>query len=337
MAFFYNYISRRLYLVNAKENAIKIIRFDHPERVVSGPPVYQLCYHGCNHEGFEGGGDGSVVGSQWSDIWGTVWHKIHDGVMGLPKGYPLADIENLKHYKFPDPNDERICKKIYQMAESFQGGDVFLGGSHRDTLWEKAYMLVGMDNMAMYFLSEPEFARDVLHKIMDFQMEIAQHYMKIGIEFASLGDDLGTQLGSLLGPKVVNEFLVPEYKRLFNFYKERNVLIGFHSCGNIESVIETFMMLGVDILNPIQATANNLDEIRARTKGRMSLQGGVSSATIMDGPVDRIVEEVKKRMKQLGQDGGYFCCPDQGMPFPKEHIDAVYKAVNDYGHYPLKD
>ncbi|HGJ63942.1 TPA: hypothetical protein ENS27_00975 [bacterium] len=90
------------------------------------------------------------------------------------------------------------------------------------------------------------------------------------------------------------------------------------------------------MLNPIQATANNLDHIRTITNGRMTLQGGVSSAVIMDGPVEKIVEEVRRRMWQLGQDGGYFCSPDQGMPFPKEHIDAVYNAVVEYGSYPLE-
>lgn len=322
--------------MNAKENALRIINFDNPERITAGPPVYTLCYHGCNHEGFDGGGDGSPVGTTWLDIWGTEWHKIHEGVMGLPKGCPLDEIENLKSYQWVDPNDERICKKIYEMAENFNGGDAFLGGSHRDTLWEKAYMLVGMENMSMYFLTEPEFAKEILHSIMDFQIGIAQHYIKLGIEFVSLGDDLGTQRGALLGPKVLNEFFVPEYKRLFNFYRERNVLIGFHSCGNIESVIETFMELGVDVLNPIQATANNLDYIRAITKGRMTLQGGVSSAVIMNGPVEKIVEETRNRMWQLGKDGGYFCSPDQGMPFPKEHIEAIYQAIDEYGVYPLK-
>jgi len=42
-------------------------------------------------------------------------------------------------------------------------------------------------------------------------------------------------------------------------------------------------------------------------------------------------------MRQLGQDGGYFCSPDQGMPFPREHIDAVYRAVDEYGRYPIDD
>jgi len=321
--------------VNAKENALRIIRFDHPERVVSGIPAYNIHYHGCHHRSFDGGGDGSPVGSRWFDIWGTGWRKIHADVMGLPDINPLSEVGNLKSYSWPEPDDERICGKIYQMADEFPGGDWFLAGSHRDTLWEKSYMLVGMENMMMYFFTEPEFVREVLHRIMDFQLSIAEHYIKLGVEFASLGDDLGTQRGPLINPEIIDEFFVPEYERLFRRYRDEGVLIGFHSCGSIGSFMDMFMELGVDILNPIQATANDLDEIRAITYGRMALEGGVSSATIMAGPVDKIHAEVQQRLWQLGRNGGYFCRADQGMPYPKAHIDALYEAIEKYGHYPI--
>ena len=32
---------------------------------------------------------------------------------------------------------------------------------------------------------------------------------------------------------------------------------------------------------------------------------------------------------------GYFCGPDQGMPFPPENIAALWRAAETYGHYPL--
>jgi hypothetical protein len=67
----------------------------------------------------------------------------------------------------------------------------------------------------------------------------------------------------------------------------------------------------------------------------MTLQGGVSSAIIMEGPVDQIVEEVRLRLWQLGKDGGYFCGADQGMPYPEAHIRAVSEAIEKYGRYPL--
>jgi uroporphyrinogen decarboxylase len=100
-------------------------------------------------------------------------------------------------------------------------------------------------------------------------------------------------------------------------------------------VLETLMDLGVDVLNPVQATANDLDEVRRLTAGRMALQGGVSTATIMAGPAERIVAEARRRMWQLGRHGGYFCGPDQGMPFPPAHIEALRRTVEQYGRYPL--
>ena len=324
--------------MNARENALRIIRFDHPERVVSAPPLFDIHYHGCHHRGFgeQQGGHDSPVGSRWVDIWGTGWHKVQHGVMGMPVNFPLAGIDQLNAYVWPDPDDDRICGRIYQMAESFPGGDVFLGGSHRNALWEKIYKLVGMENSLIYLFTEPGFMKEVFHRIMDFHMGIAEHYIKVGVELVTLSEDLGTQRGPLFSPQIVDGFLVPEYERLFAFYRERNVLTKVHSCGNVEALLEMFMDLGVDILNPIQATANDLSSVRDATNGRMALQGGVSSATIMDGPADRIVDEVRTRIWQLGQDGGYFCGPDQGLPFPEAHRGAVDRAIEEYGLYPLR-
>ena len=322
--------------MNARENALRIIRFDHPERVVGGPPIHNLCYHGCHHRGFNGGGHDCPVGTRWTDIWGTEWHKELDGVMGFPRGHPLADVSQLKRYGWPDPDDERIISKVYRMAQDFPGGDQFLGGQHRDTLWEKSYMLVGMEALMAYFITEPGFVREVLHRIMDFQLGIAQHYLGLGVEFVSLGDDLGTQQGPLLSPEIVSTFLLPEYRRLFSLYKGHNVLISFHCCGNLDAVVDMFLDLGVDVLNPVQVTANDLDRVRGVTQGRMALSGAVSTATIMAGPPEQIVAEVRERLRQLGRLGGYFCGPDKGLPFPREHIDALWATVEKFGGYPLR-
>ena len=324
--------------MNDKDNALRIIRFDHPERVVSRVPAYTLKYQGCDHEEISGVlGDDHPAGATWTDIWGTVWHKEMDGVMGFPRGCPLAEVQQLAGYRWPDAGHERICRRIDNMARSFPGGDLFIGGSHRDTLWEKSYMLVGMENMMIYLHTEPGYAREILHRIMDFQLGIARHYAGLGVEIVFMGDDLGTQRAPLLSPRIIADFFVPEYERLFSFYRQRGVLVEFHSCGHIEWMLETFMRLGVNILNPLQASANDLGRVRAITRGRMALAGGVSSATIMDGPVQSITREVRERMWLLGQDGGYFCRSDQGLPFPPEHVAAMDEAIERYGRYPLQE
>lgn len=194
-------------------------------------------------------------------------------------------------------------------------------------------MLVGMENMMYYFYEEPEYAAEILHRIMDFQLGIAKHYIAVGVEVVSLGDDMGTQYSLLFSREIFDRFLRPEYERLFSFYHDRGVLINFHSCGHIEPLLDTFIELGVDILNPVQATANNLARVIEKTHGKMALQGGISTALLMDGPTEAIRATVRDTIALLGKDSGYFCFPDQVLPFPQEHLDALWDAVREFGRY----
>ena len=259
--------------------------------------------------------------------------------MGFPRGNPLADFPAaMRTFRWPDPDDERIIARLYEQAEQYTAEGLdnhFLVGAHRDLLWEKAYMLVGMETLMCAFLTEPEATRELLQRIMDFQLGIARHYAAVGVEMIRCSDDLGMQTGPLLSPEIVAEFLVPQYRRIFQFHKSRGTLISFHSCGHIMHLLDTFMDIGVDILNPIQATANDLEEVRRVTRNRLVLEGAVNSAIIFEGPPARIRRLVRQRLWQLGRDGGYFCGADQGMPFPPEHIKALHEAVEEYGVYPL--
>ena len=322
-----------------RENALEVIRFGSPERVPWGVPTRRISYLGCDHQGYEGGGHHQPVGSKWTDIWGTEWRREHEGVMGFPRGYPLAEFPAaMKSYEWPDPDDERLVSTLYEQAGAAkaEGTDGrFLSGAHRDTLWEKSYMLVGMEDLMVYLYTEREAVRELFHRIMDFQLGIAAHYAAAGVEMVGLGDDLGMQSGPLLGPDIVEEMLVPEYRRLCDFHRSGGRLIHFHSCGQVTHLLETFIGLGIDVLNPVQATANDLDEFHRVTRGRMAIHGGVDSALIVDGPPGRIRELVRERIWQLGRDGGYFCGPDQGMPWPESHIEAARAACEEYGRYPL--
>ena len=120
--------------MNAKENALRNLHFDHPERITRGLPAYTLNYLESNGESSAGDGHESPQGTYWVDNWGTRWHKQLEGVMAFPCGFPLAELRSLKVYHWPDPNDERMCGQIYRMAKAFSGGDLFLAGDNTLTL-----------------------------------------------------------------------------------------------------------------------------------------------------------------------------------------------------------
>lgn len=313
-----------------KENFYELVKFQNPEWIPFYIPEYGLCYKGCHHDDFEGHGHHSPVGTSWKDIWGTVWHKDLDGVMGFPKEFPLEDLEMLDSFEFPDPDDPKYYSLIFELKKNYNG-DLVLSGSHRDTLWERSYMLVGMENMMVYMHTEPALVKRLFRRITDFQLKMAKHYVDAGCELIHFSDDHGMQNSLLLGEKLIKEFFIPEYERLFDFYKDKRVIKNFHSCGHIEPILDIFMDLGVDILNPVQGTSNDLEAVRKKTDGKMVLMGAINSGVLLEGTNDDIRALVKSRIELLGKNGGYICCPDQGMPYTKESIDVLIDAVQKYG------
>jgi len=321
-----------------KENALRIINFNQPERVEVCVPMKALSYLGCDHEGY------SVVSQidkerygVWNDIWGTTWRLYPGGISEMPIAYPLTESrQDIKQCEWPDPNDERLIAKIHQDLVAINNPEEgFLTGLHRDLLWEKSYMLAGMENVMIWFKHEAGLVKEIFHRIMDFQLGIARHYLDVGVEMVKFADDLGGQNNSLFSHDIFVEFMLPEYRRIFDFYRENDVLIYLHSCGHIEKFLDDYMDLGVNILNPVQATANNLDRVREKTFGKIVLEGGVNSSVVMHGEEEEVEQEVIKRIMQLGQNGGYICKPDQTMPYPERNIRKLIDTVERYGSYPI--
>ena len=321
-----------------KENSLRIIENNQPQRVEVSTPMKYISYLGCDHEDYDTHLPFDKEATKiWVDIWGTTWEFHQGGISEMPIGNPLSDgLGVIDQYHWPDPNDERLIAKIYQEREKITTfDDGFLTGLNRELLWEKSYMLAGMENMMIWFKLEPNLVKDIFHHIMQFQLGIAKHYVELGVEMVKFADDLGGQNNALFSHEIFEEFILPEYRKIFDFYNQNNVLIYLHSCGNIEKFLEDFIELEVDILNPVQATANNLDYVRKVTAGKIVLEGGVNSSIVMHGKEPEVEDEVKKRIHQLGKDGGYFCKPDQTLPYPEKNIYKLIDAVERYGKYPL--
>jgi hypothetical protein len=90
--------------VNHKENALQIIQFGTPERVLVGPPVHHVAYRDCNHEGYVGGGitfrwdlAGLISGApsgiaSTKGSWGPSRQTLSDSVLNLTLGQLAASI-----------------------------------------------------------------------------------------------------------------------------------------------------------------------------------------------------------------------------------------------------
>ena len=322
--------------MTAKENLQRVLAFDHPAFVPMSVPVYMLHYNGAGHEARDGSaGDGAPAGARWTDIWGVGWHKELPDVMGMVEYSPLADLTRVDDFSFPSAEDPAINAPLLADPLDFDREQLYLAGTHRDLLFEAAYKLVGMQQLFIAMHEQPAAVKRLLQRITDFHLGLAHLYLARGVEWILTGDDLGHQHGLLFSRNMLEEFFLPEYRRLFSLYRDHGIRINFHSCGQIQDMLDIFIDLGIDILNPIQASANDLALVRTRTQGHLTLQGAIPSHLITEGPIERIRSEVRDTIHLLGCAGGYICTADQFLPAPPAHLQAFAEAVQEFGRYPL--
>jgi len=272
----------------------------------------------------------------WTDRWGVRYELVQKDMCAFPKGHPLPNLDLLDNYEFPDPYSFDLSDDTRKMLRTIDRDAHLVLGWIPFFLFERGWALMGMTNFMKSFFTHPKEMKRLLHEIANFNIGIFERYLEMGVDGVIFSEDLGHQRGLMVPRKFLTEFFIPEYRRCFEpLLKEEKIII-FHSCGCIQDIIEVFIDLGVTILNPVQARANNLELIKRKADGKLALWGGIDTQHILTlGTPKMVQEEVKRVLSVLAPGGGYIIAPDQSFPVPEENMKALWAAARKYGKYPL--
>ena len=160
------------------------------------------------------------------------------------------------------------------------------------------------------------------------------------------GEDLGTQRGPLISLKMFRELVKPHLQKVWSTAKEhltaRNPRgkIMLHSCGSVRLFMSEWADMGLDMLDPIQVGAKDMDtaEIKKDVGDRLSFHGAIDTQWVLPhGTVEDVRQEVRKRIKDLAPGGGYIVCPIHNVQgdVPPENLIAMRDAVWEFGYYPI--
>ena len=116
---------------------------------------------------------------------------------------------------------------------------------------------MGMENFMMALIDYPDECHYLMHKIAEYDRRIFERYLDLGMEVFSFSEDLGSQKSLMISPDLFRDFLMPEYVYIFEDVVKEKKIINFHSCGCVQDIVQDIASLGVTILNPIQAKAND--------------------------------------------------------------------------------
>jgi uroporphyrinogen decarboxylase len=154
-------------------------------------------------------------------------------------------------------------------------------------------------------------------------------------------DDYGQQNGPQISPQMFRDLFKPWLTRICSRIHEisPDVKVLLHSCGSVYRFIPDFIDAGVDALNPIQASAKEMDPAvlkREFGKDLVLWGGGVTAQTTLHhGTIDEIREEVRQRLDTMKPGGGYVFSVDHDIQenVAPEKIEAVFKTAQEYRSY----
>ena len=271
-----------------------------------------------------------IAPGYFKDYFGVVWNKTVDKTLGVVDNPPLRDV-SFEGYSFPNPNNLPVYKFIEENIQKYPSHFHML--SIGFTLFERAWSLVGMENLMMLFLMEPSFVHDLLDKITEYNIAVIKNGNDIGgIDCVHFGDDWGTQIGLMIGKEMWQEFIKPRFKKTCEVAKELGLYISLHSCGKVDELIPEMIDCGVDVFDPFQPEVMDVCKIKKQYAGKIAFWGGLSvQKTLPYSSVAIVEKEAEILLNELGKEGGYIFSPSHSLTgdIPAENIDAFLRIANN--------
>jgi hypothetical protein len=258
------------------------------------------------------------------------------------KFHPIDDIPDETLKKMEAYSRELYGGTDYALL-GWGGGVCFLGLSIVTD--PRSNVTMGMTNeWMMMLLTEKETCHDLMNRSVEASIKCLNllHQAVGGRCFAwgIASDDSGTQRGEFIKPSLWAEMLKPHYRKLCDWVHQHTPWKTFmHSCGSVYYLIPHFIEAGIDILNPVQTSAANMDPTRLKQEyGRKIVfwGGGCDTQSVLGGSTpEQVREHVRERLKIFAPGGGYVFTQVHNIQrnVPTENVFAMLDAAREFGRY----
>jgi len=256
--------------------------------------------------------------------------ELWDYTSPVPGNFNIFDSAQAEIFK-------NCIKKIYETT----GYAVILrfGGN----LVESGFCIRGMENYLCDLYTDEKGVNRFLDVLMEGYinginkvLELAGDYINI-LMFA---DDMGSENAPFFSPQIYKKFFKDRHRQMWELiHSKSKCKIFLHSCGSIYELLPDLIEAGLDILNPVQTSARDMEAKRLKEQFGKDLifWGGCCNTreVLVKGSPQDVKNDVKERIGILGKNGGLIFNQIHNIlaDVPPENIIALFEAAKLYGQY----
>lgn len=241
-----------------------------------------------------------------------------------------SDLDLLKYRPDPKYLDIRPLAELVRTA-----GDRALVLHNFQGIWYEACTIRDLVSVSTDVYERPEWLKRYIDEIGEYLLKLMARILESGVKVILLDE---SWVGVGLSPQVFDEYILPYDAKLVQLAHDHGVIVDYHNCGRVRSVLEGMVNTGADVLEPLQPLSLNgnmsLNEVKQRVGERIALYGGYNERILLSDDPEEVRAEVRRCIDEAGQNGGY-AIRTGGQIFEAklENIELMAKYAGEYGRY----
>lgn len=224
------------------------------------------------------------------------------------------DWERLKAERLRPTLDGRLPRNWKEMVAGYRSRTYPLGIGGSQGFYGTPRLLFGEVQVMTAFYDCPDLVRTIINDLADFWIELYAHVLdETDVDLALMWEDMAYKTGPLISPAAFREFLLPAYKKLLGFFRERGIRVILLDCdGNVWRLLPLFVEGGVTGVYPFEVMAGmNVVEVR-RAFPSLQILGGIDKTALSKSPA--AIDSALKDVPWMLSRGGYIPYVDHFVP-----------------------
>lgn len=243
-------------------------------------------------------------------------------------------IQDILAYPFPAIEQIREPENYEAEVKSLKEKELFVSASIPNP-YKTAWELRGMDNILVDYLINVEMLNALYDKLYHLYTEMVLRAIHAGVDMIKIIGDIAMQDRIIMGPDAWRKMDKPRLAKLIAACKAINpdIFLFIHSDGNVMDLMDDFVEIGFDVVNPIQPECMDPVKVKKRWGDKITLHGGVSlQRTLPFGSTDDVRDEVETLIRKCGYNGGLVVFPSNVIQpdTSVENIIACFHAARDF-------
>jgi hypothetical protein len=289
---------------------------------------------------------------------GAIMRKNFEMPMPEMAAWETETFEQLEQAVFDDPRDPRRFlaggdNQIAGVGDGFQRNsppwldtvkslwpDFPVYGSMME-VHECLIRLVGQSNTMLWMGQYPERMAQVIHRIGEFYLECAKATIDTGkgwLDGFVIWGDVAYKKCTFMSPVYWRQHFKPWVAKMAEYAHAHGLPVIYHGCGNVKTIFEDYIQIGIDSYNPLEAKAGmDVVDLRRQYGHRIGFCGNSDIQVWETGDPVAVRQEVLRKLN-AARGGGYIFQSDHSVSsaVSGKTYDYIVKLVREYGRYPLE-